>query len=205
MNISIDANVFILLIGLPGLAIALLLLRRKRSPAALCFFAAFWLYMVLLIGGTLFPIDISPGTRAVMQREVSFAERMNLIPFYFGPYGSLWRNRYMLLSNILLTVPFGFGIGFVARVRPRDLRWLPWAVGFGIEGAQLGIGLLLGYPYRVLDVNDILMNALGVLIGYGLFWLLARLALWLGRRGQARPGGLAGELVAVAERSLVEG
>ena len=202
MNISIDADAFILLTGLPGLAIALLLLRRKRSPAGLIFFAAFWLYMTLLIGGTLFPIDLSADTRAIMQRELTFAERMNLIPFYFGPYGSLWRSRYMLLSNILLTVPFGFGIGFVTRVRPRDLRWLPWAVGFGIEGAQLGIGLLLGYPYRVLDINDVLMNALGVLVGYGLFWLLAMLALWLARRGKERPGGLAGELVAVAERSL---
>lgn len=203
MNTSIDANAFILLVGLPGLALALWLLRRKRSPAGLIFFAAFWLYMTLLIGGTLFPIDLSPDTRAIMQREVTFAERMNLIPFYFGPYGSLWRSRYMLLSNILLTVPFGFGIGFVARVRPRDLRWLPWAVGFGIEAAQLGIGLLLGYPYRVLDVNDTLMNALGVLLGYGLFWLLAKLVLWLAGRGGARPVGLAGELVAVAQRSLM--
>ncbi len=202
MNISIDANAFILLIGLPGLALALWLLRRKRSLIGLVFFAAFWLYMAFLIGGTLFPIDISPDTRAVMQREVSFADRMNLIPFYFGPYGSLWRSRYMLLSNILLTIPFGFGIGFVARVRPRDLRWLPWAVGFGIEAAQLGIGLLLGYPYRVLDVNDILMNALGVLVGYGLFWLLAKLVLWQVGRGKTLPGGLAAELVAVAERSV---
>ena len=35
------------------------------------------------------------------------------------------------------------------------------------------IGLLLGYPYRIIDINDAPLNALGVLIGYGLFRLFA--------------------------------
>ncbi|GAP16024.1 glycopeptide antibiotics resistance protein [Longilinea arvoryzae] len=204
MNIEISSEAFILLIGLPALAVTLLLLRRKRSASSLFFIAVFWIYLCFLIGATLFPIDLSPDTRAWMRSQAGFSDRMNLIPFYFGPFGSLWRSRDMLLSNILLTVPFGFGIGFVARVRPRDLRWLPLAVGFGIEGAQFGVGLLLGYPYRVLDINDTLMNALGVVAGYGLFWLLARLMLWLDARNGSRLKGLAGEMVLAAERSLGE-
>lgn len=204
MNISIDAEGFILLIGLPALAVTLLYLRRRRSGAQLFLLGAFGLYLMLLMAATLLPIDLSPEYRAIMQRDTTFAERMNLIPFYFGPFGSLWRSRYMLISNILLTVPFGLGIGFVARVRPRDLRWLPWAVGFGIEGAQLALGLAQGFPYRVLDINDTIMNALGVLVGYGLFWLIGKLALWLARRQAARPDGLAGAVVTAAERSLRE-
>lgn len=204
MNISIGAEGFILLIGLPALAVTLLYLRRRRSGAQLFLLGAFGLYLMLLMAATLLPIDLSPEYRAIMQRDTTFAERMNLIPFYFGPFGSLWRSRYMLISNILLTVPFGLGIGFVARLRPRDLRWLPWAVGFGIEGAQLALGLAQGFPYRVLDINDTIMNALGVLVGYGLFWLIGKLALWLARRQGARPGGLAGAVVTAAERSLRE-
>jgi len=202
LNISIDADAFILLIGLPALAVTLLYLRRRRSGAQLFLLGAFGLYLVLLIAATLLPIDLSPDYRAIMQRDTTFAGRMNLIPFYFGPYGSLWNYRFMLISNILLTVPFGLGIGFLARVRPRDLRWLPWAVGFGIEGAQLALGLAQGYPYRVIDINDTIMNALGVALGYGLFWLIGKLALWLARRQAARPGGLAGAVVTAAERSL---
>ena len=204
MNISINAEAFILLIGLPALAVTLLFLRRRRSGAQLFLLGAFGLYLMLLVAATLLPIDLSPEYRAVMQRDTTFAERMNLIPFYFGPFGSLWRSRYMLISNILLTVPFGLGIAFLARVRPRDLRWLPWAVGFGIEGAQLALGLAQGFPYRVIDINDTIMNALGVALGYGLFWLIAQVALWLHGRAGSRPGGLPGEVVAAAERSLRE-
>lgn len=204
MNIEINAEAFILLIGLPALAVTLLLLRRRRTASQLFLLGAFGLYLILLAAATLLPIDLSPDYRATMQRGASFTGRMNLIPFYFGPYGDLWRNRYALLSNILLTVPFGFGIGFVARVRPRDLLWLPLAVGLGIEGAQLGIGLLLGYPYRVIDVNDTIMNALGVLAGYAAFWLLASITLWLSERFVPQPRGLTREMVTVAERSLRE-
>ena len=202
MNIEINAEAFILLIGLPALAVTLLYLRRRRTAAQLFLLGAFGLYLLLLAAATLLPIDLSPDYRAVMQRDTTFAERMNLIPFYFGPYGSLWRSRFMLVSNILLTVPFGLGIGLVARVRPRDLRWLPWAVGFGIEGAQLALGLAQGFPYRVLDINDTIMNALGVALGYGLFWLIAQAALWLHGRAGSRPGGLPGEVVAAAERNV---
>jgi glycopeptide antibiotics resistance protein len=204
LNIEITAEAFILLIGLPALAVTLLYLRRRRSGAQLFLLGAFGLYVLLLVAATLLPIDLSPDYRAIMQREAAFSERMNLIPFYFGPYGSLWHSRFMLVSNILLTVPFGLGIGFLARVRPRDLRWLPWAVGFGIEGAQLALGLAQGYPYRVIDINDTLMNALGVALGYGLFWLIAQAALWLHGRAGWRPGGLAGAVVTAAERSLRE-
>lgn len=204
MNISINAEAFILLIGLPALVVTLLFLRRRRTAAQLFLLGTFGLYLILLIAATLLPIDLSPEYHAIMQRDTTFAERMNLIPFYFGPFGSLWRSRYMLISNILLTVPFGLGIGFVARVRPRDLRWLPWAVGFGIEGAQLALGLAQGFPYRVIDINDTIMNALGVALGYGLFWLIGKLALWLARRQGAHPGGLAGAVVTAAERSLRE-
>lgn len=202
LNIEINAEAFVLLIGLPALAVTLLALRRRKTPAQLFLIGVFGLYLILLVSATLLPIDLSPEYRAIMQRDAKFAERMNLIPFYFGPYGSLGNYRYMLLSNILLTVPFGLGIGFMARVRPRALWWLPWAVGFGIEGAQLGIGLLLGYPYRVLDINDTIMNALGVALGYGVFWLIAQAALWLRGHAQSRPGGLVGEVVTAAERNV---
>ncbi len=202
MNIEINAEAFILLIGLPALAVTLLLLRRRRTASQLFLLGAFGLYLILLVAATLLPIDLSPDYRTIMRRDTSFTERMNLIPFYFGPFGSLSRNRDALIANILLTVPFGFGIGFVARMRPRDLRWLPLAVGFGIEGAQLGIGLLLGYPYRVIDINDTIMNALGVLAGYTAFWLLASITLWLTERFAQPPRGLAREMVTVAERSL---
>ena len=48
-----------------------------------------------------------------------------------------------------------------------------------LETAQLGVSLLIGAAYRSVDINDVLLNAAGVLLGYALFrgcaWGYARL------------------------------
>jgi glycopeptide antibiotics resistance protein len=104
-------------------------------------------------------------------------------------------------NNILLTIPFGLGIIFVSRLRPRDFLWLPLAVGFGIETAQLAISIILGYPYRVVDINDALLNAAGVLIGYGLFRIFTWLWFRLTRRFKDKSAGWLAYLNEVASRS----
>jgi glycopeptide antibiotics resistance protein len=78
-----------------------------------------------------------------------------------------------ILGNILLTVPFGFGIRFIARLKARDFLWLAPAVGLAIEGIQLGLSLALRSAFRAVDINDVLLNALGVGLGYGFFQIFA--------------------------------
>lgn len=56
-------------------------------------------------------------------------------------------------------------------------------VSVAIEAAQLGIGLLAGYPYRMTDVDDVLLNTLGAAIGYGAWRAIARATQ------RARPDG----------------
>ena len=50
-------------------------------------------------------------------------------------------------------------------------------LGLGLEIAQLLLSLALRYPYRVVDINDAMFNAFGVILGYGLFKLFAGLYL----------------------------
>jgi len=80
-----------------------------------------------------------------------------------------------IIGNIILTMPFGFGLSFVVPIKAKAIFGIAVGVGFGIEAIQLIISLLLGYPYRVIDVNDALLNACGVLLGFGLF----RIFTWL--------------------------
>ena len=40
---------------------------------------------------------------------------------------------------------------------------------------QLGLSVLIGAPYRVADVDDIIINVLGVALGYGLYRLVSLL------------------------------
>lgn len=86
---------------------------------------------------------------------------MNLRPFQTFRFSA-----YFLLGNIVMFVPFGF----FAALLWRGWTWL-WALCLGlcltdfIECWQLCVG-------RAFDVDDILLNALGVLCGYGLWRLL---------------------------------
>ncbi len=146
---------------------------RKQSWSYLLCLAIFGLYLLVLAQIAFFPLQISGAYADAMRRERLFASFVNLIPFYFGPYGTLDSSLVTLIQNIVLTIPLGFGVNFVALVRPKPALWLALAVGFGLETTQLVISLLLGYPYRFIDVNDVIMNALGVLLGYVLFRVFA--------------------------------
>jgi glycopeptide antibiotics resistance protein len=175
--------------------------RRTHSYSYLICFFIFGAYQLLAIAKIFFPIHISGGFADAMRREREFASFINLIPFYFGPFGTLESSLVSLLQNIILTMPFGFGINFVAPVKGKHFLWLPLAVGLGIEALQLTISLLLGYAYRFIDINDVLMNALGVVIGYGMFRVFAALYLWGTRHFNLQLSGFFAYVYDVAARA----
>lgn len=94
---------------------------------------------------------------------------VNLKPFYLGPYVTFADVRKQLFLNIIMAIPFGFGINFLTKVKSKDFLWIPLLFGLGIEATQLMISLTLGWAYRIIDINDVLLNAAGVLIGFGFF------------------------------------
>jgi glycopeptide antibiotics resistance protein len=161
---------FPLLAGLGILLILLVLLWRKCSLAYLFCFSVFWLYLLLVASITIFPMPL-PEPVAPRDPIQYILSHVNLIPFNFG---NLFDNNpnviyQEILGNILLTAPFGFGMPFLARFKPKSLPWLVIGPGLAIETAQLGINLLAGGIYRNVDINDVLLNAAGALLGYTLF------------------------------------
>ena len=85
------------------------------------------------------------------------------------------------LQNLLLMVPFGFGL-------PLVVRWRGWALiaacailPLGIECVQLLVSLMVEWAYRSVDLNDWVANAAGALLGLALFaelsWVLSRARL----------------------------
>jgi glycopeptide antibiotics resistance protein len=170
--------------GVLVLGMLLFLLRRRgHSGRYLCCVAVFGVYALCALDRVLFPIAITgPFAEAARQAALDdhgYVSPLNLVPFVFGPDAQLHRVVTSSLLNILLTIPFGFGISFVVPVRSRQLWLLAPLVGVCLEAVQLLISLLVRYPYRVVDVNDVLFNALGVLIGYGLFLWSAQAYLLL--------------------------
>ena len=172
-----DLGIDIAPLGILFLLIVLIILCcQKHSLSYLFFFSVFWIYIMFVVKETFFPLQIN-GTYVDVMRQNSFLSGVNIIPFYFGQFGLSPEIAINTAENIILTIPFGFGINFITHIKPKSMFWLSLLIGFGIESIQLIVSLLLKYTYRVIDINDVIFNATGILIGYGLFRLFAWLYL----------------------------
>ena len=100
--------------------------------------------------------------------------RVNLLPFSQGD------SLLNLLGNVIMFVPFGF----FAALLWRGFSWRrALGTGLGITLCVECWQLLVG---RFFDVDDLLLNTLGVLLGYWLWRLLRRLAPQFTRRFHCR-------------------
>lgn len=151
--------------------------QRKKGKAHLFGLTLFGLYLLAAVAAVFFPIPYAQNWPANLTWADTSARlaRINWIP---GEYGTLflfeippWVIFWEFAGNVLLTVPFGFFVSALTPVRGRRLVVLALLTGFSIEALQLVIGLLVGYYYHSVDINDVLLNALGVLVGAGVYWV----------------------------------
>lgn len=162
----------------PGLVLAAVLfptlypLRRKRltgkglysKPAREAAMALFWMFC----GGMALLTLTPPGFHwlAALRYGYSFPA------FYLGsvsliPFQTFGQSGLILLGNIIMFVPFGLFAAFLWR----DFQWkkallLGLCITAFIECTQLFVG-------RAFDIDDIILNTMGVLCGYWL-WLAFR-------------------------------
>jgi len=103
-------------------------------------------------------------------------------PYPFATIGQLFGSDglnqsvlYLIIGNVAAFVPVGVLAPLLA---PRYRSW-PFALAVGlvvsvaIELGQLGLSLWVGYTYRRSDVDDVILNVAGALLGYVL-WKLAQ-------------------------------
>jgi glycopeptide antibiotics resistance protein len=166
-----------LLVGLAILALLLpLLWRRKHRFAYLLAFSLFWFYLLFVVSEIIFPLTPDTGLPG-----------FNLIPFNLGCSLSDYFCLRNFIANILLTMPFGFGINFLVSLSPKSYLWLAPAVGLGLELSQLAASLAFQSSFHVADINDSILNAIGVLLGYAVFRMLGWLYRSLTDVTNARP------------------
>jgi glycopeptide antibiotics resistance protein len=169
MGFAIDLSI-LLVFSLIWLGIvAFLRLKKKADIVYVVFFSLFYFYLFKVLDLTLFQFQslllLKHFMPELMLRGIEAAESINLIPL--GTLGL--EDLKTSLLNILLLVPFGFGLPFITNFRMLKVLVSGLLLSIGIELAQFLTGSLAEITFRIADINDVLFNAVGVASGYLLF------------------------------------
>jgi len=174
-----------------GAGFALRAARRGRGCSTVAVTTLFVLHLGWLAGATLFPMPLDATVRA-LEAAAGPAAAVDLVPLrgIAAVIGSGTPRTIVWLvgGNVLAFVPFGFMLPVVWRYAStwRRAAAAGLALSLGIEAAQLGASLLVGYAYRVTEIDDVILNVAGVLLGFALYRRLRRRLEAEG--GSAAPG-----------------
>lgn len=167
---------------------------RKREGfwktfTSLCFTS----YLCALVAVTMFPIPVDP--RLIADRSAAGFLSNSFVPFSTISSALSDGITYFALQvggNLLLLVPFGLVLPILFPRFRRLRRSLEATVvaAFSIEIAQYAVSVAIGYTYRQADVDDLMLNVAGGLVGFGLYSLLSLMATRLSTRS-ARTRSLA--------------
>lgn len=164
-----------IVLGIITLAFYLVIaILKKVNKKKIVLTSIFICYLTAVVMITIFPIPLQGETEY-------FGDNTwyNYIPFNSIKEvlaNGLTKTAFLqIVGNILLSVPFG---AYVIAVMKNKRWWklLIFALGFTvlIESTQLVIDLYLNNMYRNVDIDDVILNALGAYIGYGIYKLIPK-------------------------------
>lgn len=145
----------------------------KKSTARKILISLFIVYMTAVASITIFPIIIEPELMVITDKSI------RLIPF--STISDLLTNAtfktivLQIFGNILMTIPYGVAVPFLVE-RKRWYHYLIYTLAFpiAIELSQLIICLLTNSFYRTVDIDDVILNSIGIVIGYGVYKILPK-------------------------------
>lgn len=149
--------------------ITFLWLKKKKSLVYLIFFTIFYVYIVKVLDYTLFQFQslilLKYFAPDLILSGQTAGKSINLIPLIMLTAQDMETS----LLNILLLIPFGFGLPFITNFRTKKIVVIGALFSIMIESLQLITGLLAKITFRIADINDVIFNTVGVVIGYILF------------------------------------
>lgn len=123
----------------------------------------FGVYMIVVGFLTLTPTSYAFGVIATM--DPVWVGNVPTNPF---PLRGVTLDFYL---NVLMTVPMGVYLGLFKKWRPSQILIAGLVMGSAIESTQFVLDFVV-HLSRWVDINDVLTNAAGVIVGYGLVMLL---------------------------------
>lgn len=153
----------------PTLFISMVLLVSVRASYLLKHKSEFVFYKEILL--FFFAMYILCLFQVVTSQDINMSSGNNFVPFVeilrYKPWGRLFIKN--IVGNVIMFVPYGFFVGKYSSGKSFLLTiFLIFLASFSIEVTQLAIG-------RVFDVDDIILNVLGGMLGYFVYVLLDNL------------------------------
>jgi len=152
-------------------------LKKKKSFIYLLFFTIYYIYLGGVLYYTLFQYQslllLKYFTPTLILHGQESGKDINFIPLIALTIKDLKTS----LLNILLFLPFGFGLPFITNFRIKKTVVYGLFFSLTIEIMQLITGILAKTTFRIADINDIIFNVLGTLAGYILFILFMKIFL----------------------------
>lgn len=164
--------IYAIIPGVLVMLIAILVMyRKKKSAYRIVLFALFIIYITGVICVTFFPVDyvnvvddnfdISLSTLKLIPFEMI----CNMVVSYepFVPWVEIG-------GNILMTIPLGIMLPMILPGKKKLFYFLTFlAFTVSIESLQLFVGFLLGTFYRTADIDDVILNFTGAVIGFFIY------------------------------------
>ncbi|MCY7844012.1 VanZ family protein [Bacillus haynesii] len=133
----------------------------------------FSLYISSVIAMTLFPFPYQKELIEAMIKE-NLGINHNLIPFKTIIETIKFDSAMFIMQvggNILLFIPLGFILSILFPIKKSTVVLIGFGISLTIELIQFVCGLFIGYNYRSFDVDDLILNTLGTIIGLLLYKL----------------------------------
>lgn len=155
--------------------------RRKNRYFNYWCIAAFILYIFALIKITVFPIYVYEQNYVQkLQNEFSLSP-YQIIPFKTIKnclLTSAW--KVQIIGNIVLLMPIPLFIGFLSKnfsIKKTLLAGIFTSIS--IELIQLITNIITQFPNRVADIDDILLNSVGTILGIIVFVTIKKTKLYI--------------------------
>ncbi|MBB1554645.1 VanZ family protein [Candidatus Gracilibacteria bacterium] len=144
--------------------------KKQNAPLkTIIWFSLLYLYILLLVSVTFFPVALSFDQEKVLGQ-------WNLFGFWYDMQHYIARGMYIVplkqtVGNLILLSPLGFLLPMIYGY-PKNFAnafGVGFVVAFGIEFLQLFLMIILPGSYRIFDVDDLWLNTLGFVIGFFLY------------------------------------
>ena len=151
-----------------GITIIVLKAAKQYKYIRLICLLAFFIYLYCLIDITQFPIYMSPSMEETLGGNIF--NSIHLIPI-------IDIFNITSLYNVIATIPMGFLIPLIFRNKFsfKKMTLIGICTGIILELGQLCQLLVIGYTLREVDINDVICNAIGVMLGYFAFKALCKM------------------------------